>query len=102
MFDLWTKFVITLGLDEFSFAEVYDQVRAMNGKKLAKIERNMREKQFADEVELIAENKEGLKKNVRKYKGSSDPSTNSNTKSSSHDHSQPMSNSDEESLIRKW
>jgi len=54
---------------------------------LAKIERNIREKQFADEVELIAENKQGLKKNVRKYKSFNDSSINSNTKSSNLDYS---------------
>ena len=45
-FDIWTKIVRSVGLEELAFSEVYDESRVENGRKLVKIERNSRERQL--------------------------------------------------------
>ena len=41
-FDIWTKIVKSVGLEELAFTDVFDESRVENGRKLVKIERGTR------------------------------------------------------------
>eukprot|EP00347_Sterkiella_histriomuscorum_P007168 403349999 len=45
-FDLWSKMMKCMGLDEFSFTEIYDEEKVADGKQLCKIERADREREI--------------------------------------------------------
>jgi len=42
-FNLWSKFMVWIGLEEYSFTEIYNEEIAKDGEHLAKIERVGRE-----------------------------------------------------------
>jgi len=46
-FDIWTKVVQSVGLEELAFSDVYDETRVANGNKLLKIERSTRTRQLS-------------------------------------------------------
>ena len=45
-FDVWTKIVKSVGLEELAFTDVFDESRVENGRKLVKIERSTRHRQL--------------------------------------------------------
>ena len=47
-FDVWTKVVTSVGLEELAFSEVFDPERVENGRKLLQIERNRRVRELVE------------------------------------------------------
>jgi len=47
-FNLWSKLMVFLGLDEYSFSEIFDEETASDGEVLSKIERVAREERIME------------------------------------------------------
>ena len=45
-FDIWTKIVKSVGLEELAFTDVFDESRVENGRKLVRMERNSRNREL--------------------------------------------------------
>ncbi|CDW77697.1 UNKNOWN [Stylonychia lemnae] len=59
-FDLWSKLMKCIGLDEFAFTEIYDEEKVADGKQICKLERADREremKQFFNDLETHGDGK---------------------------------------------
>ena len=53
-FDIWTKVVRSVGLEELAFSDVYDEQRVANGHKLLKIKRSTRQRQLSGAASTAA------------------------------------------------
>ena len=40
VFDVWSRLMVCIGLDDFTFAEVMDSIKVQDGRQLAKIGKN--------------------------------------------------------------
>ena len=60
-FDVWTKVVQSVGLEELAFSEVFDPARVENGRKLCQIERNRRIREESLEISREASRNTGLR-----------------------------------------
>ena len=60
-FDVWSKVVQSVGLEDLAFSEVFDPARVENGRKLCQIERNRRLREEALAISTEAKKYGGVR-----------------------------------------